>query len=114
MHAIDIHELQKNPSDALRKVKDAPVLVLEDDRPTAILLDLRQEGLLSQPDVKLALATDLFRCGDLSLGRAARLAEMPLVDFMHHLSERNIPAIQGTAEEAKADLEALKKWTASS
>jgi predicted HTH domain antitoxin len=114
MHAVDIDQLKKNPADALRKVKDAPVLVLQDDRPAAIMLDIGEGGLLSQPEVKVALATELFRCGHLSLGRAARLAEMPLADFMRHLSERDIPIVQGTAEEGKADLDALKKWTASS
>jgi predicted HTH domain antitoxin len=56
----------------------------------------------------------LFRCGHLPLGRAARLANMAIVDFMRHLSARGIAIIQGTANEAKADLKALKKWTASS
>jgi predicted HTH domain antitoxin len=78
------------------------------------MLNLDDEALLSQPDIKLALATELFRCGHLSLGRAARLANIPIVDFIHHLSARGIPVIQGTTEEAKADLQALNKWTASS
>ncbi len=114
MHAVNVHQLKNNPSEALRKVKDAPVIVLKRDRPAAIMLNLDDEALLSQPDVKLALATELFRCGHLSLGRAARLAGMAIVDFMHHLSARGIPVIRGTAGQAKADLEALKKWDASS
>lgn len=114
MHAVNVHQLKNNPSEALRKVKDAPVIVLKGDRPTAIMLNLDDEALLSQPDVKLALATELFRCGHLSLGRAARLANLPIVDFMRHLSARGIPVIQGTKDEAKADLQALNKWTASS
>jgi predicted HTH domain antitoxin len=88
--------------------------VLKGDRPTAIMLNLDDESLLSQPDVKLALATELYRCGHLSLGRAARLAEMNLVDFMRHLSARGIAVICGTADEAKKDLDTLRKWPASS
>jgi predicted HTH domain antitoxin len=108
MHAVNVHQLKNNPSEALRKVKDAPVIVMKGDRPTALMLNLDDEALLSQPDVKLALATELFRCGHLSLGRAARLAEMAVVDFMRHLSARGIPVIRSTADEAKADLEARK------
>jgi hypothetical protein len=72
MHAVNVHQLKNNPSEAWRKVKDAPVIVLESDRPTAIMLNLDDDTLLNQPDVKLALVTELFRCGHLSLGRAAR------------------------------------------
>lgn len=114
MHAVNVHQLKNNPSEALRKVKDAPVIVLKGDKPTAIMLNLDDESLLSQPDVRVALATELFRCGHLSLGRAARLANMPVVDFMRHLSARGIPVIQGTAQQVKVDLEELNKWTASS
>ncbi len=114
MHAVNVHQLKNNPSEALRKVKDAPVIVLKGDKPAAIMLNLDDEGLLKEPDVKLALATELFRCGHLSLGRAARLAGIAIVNFMRHLSAREIPIIQGTAKEAKTDLETLKKWAASS
>ncbi|MFZ1890110.1 MAG: UPF0175 family protein [Candidatus Binataceae bacterium] len=114
MHAVNVHQLKNNPSEALRKVKDAPVIVLKGDVPTAIMLNLDDESLLKEPDVRRAIATELFRCGHLSLGRAARLAEMAVVKFMRHLSSRGIPIIQGTAQEAKADLEALDKWDATS
>ncbi len=114
MHAVNVHQLKNNPSEALRKVKDAPVIVLKGNRPAAIMLNLDDEALLSQPDIKLALAAELFRCGHLSLGRAARLANISIVDFMHHLSAHGIPVIQGTKEEAKANLQALNKWTSSS
>ena len=33
MHAVNVHQLKNNPSDALRKVKDAPVIVMEGDQP---------------------------------------------------------------------------------
>src|SRR5271156_5991906 len=108
MHAVNVHQLKNNLSEALRKVKDAPVIVLKGDRPTAIMLNLDDDALLNRPDVKLALGTELFRCGHLSLGRAARLANMAIVDFMRHLSARGIPIIQATADEVKADVEALK------
>jgi len=108
MHAVNVHQLKNNPSEALRKVKDAPVIVLKGDKPTAIMLNLDDDTLLTEPDVKLALATELFRCGHLPLGRAARLANTAIVDFMRHLSARGIPIIEGTANEAKADHKALK------
>jgi predicted HTH domain antitoxin len=114
MHAVNVHQLKNNPSEALRKVKDAPVIVLKGDHPTALMLNLDDDSLLKQPDVRLALATELFKCGHMSLGRSARLAKIPVVDFMRHLSSRGIPVVSGTAREAKRDLEKLTKWRASS
>lgn len=114
MHAVKVHELKNNPSGALRQAKKAPVIVMKGDQPEAVIFHLDNDALLGQPGMRLALATALFREGDLSLGRAARLAEMPLVDFMKCLSSRGIPVLRGTAREVKKDLEALDKWRASS
>ncbi|QKS29676.1 MAG: UPF0175 family protein [Candidatus Accumulibacter similis] len=61
----------------------------------------------SSSGVRAALATALFRDGNLSLGRAARLAEMSLPAFPQHLSRLGIPAIGGSAEEANRDMETL-------
>ncbi len=78
------------------------------------MLNLDDEASLSQPDVRLALATELFKCGYLSLGRAAKLANTPVVDFMRHLSGSGISYYQGTANSAKKALKELNKWAASS
>lgn len=114
MHAVKVHELKNNPSKALRQARKAPVIVMKGDHPEAVIFHLDNDALLKQPGMRLTLATALFKDGDLSLGRAARLAELPLVDFIQHLSRAGIPAIQGTADDARADLETLRKWFASS
>jgi predicted HTH domain antitoxin len=57
----------------------------------------------------------LIRDGNLSLARAARLAEMPLSAFIAHLSRLGIPAIPAAdlnAEETAADLDTLDAWLA--
>jgi predicted HTH domain antitoxin len=66
------------------------------------------------PIKRLALATALFKDGHLPLRRAARLAEMPLAEFIRHLSSEGIPATIGKAREVKDDLETLRKWRRSS
>jgi len=114
MLAVNVHQLKNNPSEAFRREKGAPAIVLKGDRPTAIMLTLDDDASQNDPDVKLALATELFTCGHLSLGQAARRAERPTVEFMQHLSERDIAVIQGAPKGAKADLETLRKWAVSS
>lgn len=114
MHAVKVHELKNNPSEALREARKAPVIVMKGDQPEAVIFHLDNDALLALPGIRLALATSLFRDGHLPLGRAARVAELSLAEFVQHLGCAGIPAITGSSREAKEDLEALRKWGKSS
>lgn len=109
MHAIQVRELKNNPSQALRQAAHEMVVVMNRDHPSALLVHF-DEAMLEKPGVSVALATALFRDGGLSLARAAKLAGMPLVDFMQHLSRMGIAVVQGTSQEAKEDIETLETW----
>ena len=69
--------------------------------------------MMNKPDVDLALAAALFKDGKLPLARAAKLARLPLPEFMQCLSRSGIAAIQGVADEVAADVETLESWLAS-
>lgn len=84
------------------------------DRPDALMVGLGATGVLDQGGVRTALATALFRDGNLSLVRSARVAAMPLVEFIAHLSRLKIPVIRLDAEETSHDLDTLEEWLASS
>lgn len=114
MDAVNVSSLKNNPSEALRKARKDMVVVMNRDEPDALLVHLDKAQTLSLPGVRAALATALFRDGNLSLGRAARLAGMNLPAFMQHLSRLGIPAIGGSAEEAGRDMDTLDAWLASS
>ena len=68
------------------------------------VVHLDKEDLLDEPGVRTALAVALFKDGSLSLGRAAKLAGMPLVDFMQHLSRLGVPVVEGDAQSLREDL----------
>jgi len=114
MHAVSVSGLKNNPADALRQAKTAPVVVLNRDNPDALLIGLEQDGMLQAPGVRAALATALFRDGDLSLVRAAHVAAMDVSAFISHLSRLGIPAIRLTAAETTTDLDTLEQWLQSS
>jgi len=114
MEVVNVSGLKNNPSDALRRARKDLVVVMNRDEPDALLVHLDKDQALSMPGVRAALATALFRDGNLSLGRAARLAEMAIADFMSHLSRLGIPAIGGSGEETARDLDTLDAWLASS
>jgi predicted HTH domain antitoxin len=114
MQAVSISGLKHNPAEALRQAKSGPVVVLNRDNPDALLIGLEQGGLLQAPGVRAALATALFRDGELSLARSARVAEMDVASFIQHLGRLGIPAIRLTAAETRADLDTLEQWLQSS
>ena len=58
--------------------------------------------------------TALFRDGDLSLVRAAHVAEMDVASFIAHLGRLGIAAIRLTAAETNTDLDTLDQWLQSS
>jgi predicted HTH domain antitoxin len=109
MHAVQVRELKNNPSQALRKAEHDMVVVMNRDHPSALLLHF-DEAILQKAGVSVALATALFRDGGLSLARAAKVAGMPIVDFMQHLSRLGIAVVQGTVGDAEKDLETLETW----
>jgi predicted HTH domain antitoxin len=92
--------------------RKAPVVVLNRDRPEALLFHLDDEGLLGEAGVRLALATALYRSESVTLGRGAKIAGVPLVDFMQHVSHEGIPVIRGNAKTLREDLKNLEAWRA--
>ena len=110
MKAVNVRQLKSNPSNALRLAREEPVLVMSRDQPEALLVHLNDEGLLGEPGVRLALATALYRSESVSLGRGAKIAAVPLADFMRHVSSEGIPVIRGDAATLRADLTRLKTW----
>ena len=114
METVNVSGLKNNPTEALRKSQQDLVVVMNRDRPDALMVGLASTGALDLAGVRVALATALFRDGNLSLARAARVAQMPLAVFIAHLSRLGIPVVQMSAVEVEHDIETLDQWLASS
>ena len=112
MKTVNVRQLKNNPSDALRMARKQPVVVMNRDQPEALLFHLDDEGLLGEPGVRLALATALYKSESVSLGRAAKIAGMPLEAFMVEMGRAGIPVIRGSAKTVREDLKNVKAWRA--
>jgi hypothetical protein len=108
--AYSVRQLKSNPSEALREARKHPVVVLNRDEPEALIVHLDDEALLSDAGVREALATALYRDGSISLGKGARVARMPVADFMRHASRLGIAVIRGSAADALSDADAIRTW----
>lgn len=80
----------------------------------AVLFHLDKEGLLSEPGVRLAIATGLYKSGSVSIGCGAKIAGMALEEFMQAMGRRRrgIPVIRGDAKTLREELKNLKAWHA--
>ena len=114
MHVVNVSGLKNNPSEALRFARDDVVVVMNRDQADAVMIGLQSGQLLSEPGARAALATALFRDGGLSLARAARMAKMPLANFITHVSRLGIAVVSHDASEVVRDLQTLDQWLAAS
>ena len=96
MNSVSVQDLKKNPSAVLRAAQADPVIVLDRQQPEALIVHLKESAILDAQGIRLALATALFREGTISLGRAARFSEVPLAEFIRHVSQLGIPVVDGT------------------
>ena len=110
MESVNVSGLKNNPTEALRKAQDDLVVVMNRDRPDALMLGLKSTGALDVKGVRAALATALFRDGH----RAGRVAQMPMRAFMAHVSRLGIPVVELSARETERDMDTLDQWLASS
>jgi len=110
MKTVNVSGLKNNPSEALRMAHDDLVLVMNRNEPDALMIGLKSSKIIGMPGVRKALATALFKDGDLSLARSAKLADMPLANFIAHISRLGISVIDQTAEEVVQDMDTLDQW----
>ena len=110
MKTVNVSGLKNNPSEALRMAHDDIVLVMNRNEPDALMIGLKSAKIIGMPGVRKALATALFKDGDLSLARSAKLADMPLADFIAPVSRLGIPVIDQTPDEVREDMAPWSKW----
>ncbi len=110
MKTVNVSGLKNNPSEALRMAHDDLVLVMNRNEPDALMVGLKSSKIIGMPGVRKALATALVKDGVLSLARSAKLADMPLLDFIAHVSRLGIPVINQSAEDVQQDMDTLEQW----
>jgi len=60
-------------------------------------------------NIQLEQAVDRFKSGELSLGGAAKLANLSIVEFSEHVSRLGIPLVNYDPSELEAELDYFKK-----
>ncbi len=72
--------------------------------PDAVLISLKEDAESFKRNLALAAAMKFYELGRLSSGRAAELAGLPRVEFLHRAAEFKVPAWELTEEQLREDL----------
>lgn len=89
MRTFSIPELRERPDELGKEAAEGRLsLVTQDGLPLFVCVPFT-EALL-QAGVHSALAVNLFKSGDLTPGRAAKLARMSLPQFLEYVSTQDI------------------------
>jgi predicted HTH domain antitoxin len=110
MKTVNVSGLKNNPSEALRMAHHDLVLVMNRNEPDALMIGLKSSKIIDLPGVRKALATALFKDGELSLARAAKLADVPIAGFIAHVSRLGIAVINQCDEDVRQDIDTLDQW----
>ncbi len=92
MHLTDVRELGRDPSAAIRRAKEQPVLILGGDEPAALLVHL-DTSAMDEGAVRPALAADVYKNGCVSLSLAAKISGLPLNEFITHLGSLGVEIV---------------------
>ena len=103
MQSFSIRDLRERSGELSREVEAGHLsVVTRHGHPLFVTVPFSEE-LLSH-GVHVTLAVQLFKDGNLSLGKASKLANMPLAEFTEYVSEQNIPIVDFTEEEFEREM----------
>ena len=112
MHTTNVRELKKNPSLALRRAREGPVLILKGNEPDALLIHLDKSLTDTEAGMRPALAASLYNGGSVSLGKAAKISGLALSEFVEHLGRLGIEIVRQD-ETTSNETGNLTPWLAS-
>jgi predicted HTH domain antitoxin len=111
MQVVNVRQLKSNPSVALREARTDLVVVMNRDRPDAVLIGMEQlDGLPDFAHVRQALAVSLFKQGQISLTSAAHLADEPLGAMLDRLARLGVPVAHQDGDTLSSEVEAAAAW----
>lgn len=114
MHTINVRQLKSNPSTALRDARTEMVVVLNRDKPDAVMIGFEQlNGLADFVHVRQAMAVSLFKDRLISVAGAARLADESTGVMLTRLARLGIPVADYSAAELASEVAQGTAWLAS-
>ena len=106
MHTFTIRELRERSGELSREAEEGR-LALVTRHGQALFVSVPFTEDLLAAGVHTALAVNLFKNGEMTSARAAKLARMSLPQFLAHLSAQGIPVVDHDPAELEQELAAF-------
>lgn len=111
MHVVSVRQLKSNPSTALREARDDMVVVMNRDKPDALLIGFEQ--LAGVPDfvhVRQAIAISLFKDRLVSVAAAASIAGESTAAMLTRLSRLGLPVVDYDEQALAQEVATATAW----
>ena len=106
MQTFTIRELRERSGELSREAEEGRLsLVTRHGQPLFVSVPFTED--LLQSGVHTVLAVSLFKAGEMTSARAAKLARMSLPQFLAHLSDQGIPVVDYSPTELEQELTAF-------
>lgn len=111
MQTVNVRQLKSNPSTALRDARSDMVVVMNRDKPDAIMIGFEQlDGLADFVHVRQAMAVSLFKDRLISVTSAAKLANESLGTMLSRLALLGVPVADYDAPTLAAEVAQGRAW----
>lgn len=111
MQTISVRQLKSNPSTALRDARSDLVVVMNRDKPDAVMIGFEQLGGLADfAHVRQAMAVGLFKDRLISVAGAAKMADEPLATMLTRLARLGVPVADYDAPTLSTEVEKATAW----
>lgn len=103
MHTFTVRDLREHTGELIHDAEKGKLsLITKHGRPVFLAVPFTQD--LLNLGLKAALGIKLFKEETLSLEKAAKVASMPMEDFIEKLGELGIPAVDYSVDELNKEL----------
>jgi predicted HTH domain antitoxin len=111
MQTINVRQLKTNPSTALRDARTEMVVVMNRDKPDAVMIGFEQlDGLADFAHVRQAMAVSLFKDRLISLAGAAKLSGESVAVMLTRLARLGVPVADYDAQTLASEVRLGADW----
>jgi predicted HTH domain antitoxin len=111
VQTINVRQLKSNPSTALRDARTELVVVMNRDKPDAVMIGFEQlQGLADLTHVRQAMAVSLFKDRLMSVSAAAKLAGESTAEMLTRLAQLGIAVADYDAATLSAEVDTAAQW----
>ena len=114
MQTINVRQLKTNPSPALKDARSEIVVVMNRDKPDAVMIGFEQlDGLADFAHVRQAMAVGLFKDRLISLAGAAKMANESIGVMLTRLARLGVPVADYDAPALASEVAGAQSWLVS-